>query len=319
VTSQLHRKFSDLHDALPRVPLGSGPTPVRRLDGLAGTEVWLKDDGAYGDGAWGGNKVRKLEWILGEAGRRGASTILTFGALGTNHGLATALYGREHGLRVVLALVDQPVDGHVAAQLERLETSGAVIHRTRTKARTVAALPWLLARYRRPYLLPAGGSSPVGALGYVEAALEIAGQVEAGAIPPPACVVVAMGSGGTAAGLMAGLALGGLQARVLGVVVNDSLPLDERTITRLATRTTRLLRRRGARAPFPLAPLEVTRSQLGSGYGHPTEQSRAAAALARERCGLALDPVYTAKAMAAVLELGERDGPVLFLNTHGPR
>lgn len=319
MTSELHRRFGDLGGALPRVPLGSGPTPVRRLDGLARPEVWLKDDGTFGDGAWGGNKVRKLEWILGEARRRGASTILTFGALGTNHGLATALYGREHGLRIVLALVDQPIDDHVAAQLERLEASGAVIHRTRTKARTLGALPWLLARYRRPYLLPVGGSSPVGALGYVEAGLEIAGQVEAGEIPPPACVVVPMGSGGTAAGLMAGLALGGLRTRVLGVVVNDSLPLDERRIARLATRTTRLLRRRGARADSSLAPLEVTRSQLGSGYGHPTEQSRAAAALAQERCGLVLDPVYTAKAMAAVLELDERDGPVLFLNTHGPR
>ena len=99
--------------------------------------MWLKDDGRYGDGPWGGNKVRKLEWILPDARRRGRGTILTFGALGTNHGLATALYAREHGLRVALALVDQPLDDHVRAQLERLRGSGATLHFTHDKARTI--------------------------------------------------------------------------------------------------------------------------------------------------------------------------------------
>ena len=79
--------------------LGSGPTPVRELSGLRDgpAPVWLKDDGGYGTGGWGGNKVSKLEWILADADRRGAQTIVTFGAVGTNHGLATAVYGRAHG------------------------------------------------------------------------------------------------------------------------------------------------------------------------------------------------------------------------------
>ena len=160
---------------LPHVALGEGPTPVRPLTGLR-DGLWVKDESAYGT-AWGGNKVRKLEWILPDAKRRGKRTILTFGALGTNHGLATALYAREQGLRCAIALVDQPMDDHVRAQLERLRASGATLHFTHTKARTVAAAPWLLARHRLPYVLPAGGSSPVGALGYVEGALELAEQV----------------------------------------------------------------------------------------------------------------------------------------------
>ena len=170
--------------------------------------------GAFGT-AWGGNKVRKLEWILPDAKRRGKRTILTFGALATNHGLATALYAREQGLRCAIALVDQPVDDHVRAQLERLRASGATLHFTHTKARTVAAAPWLLLRHRLPYVLPAGGSSPLGALGYVEGALELAEQVRDGALPEPTHVVCAAGSGGTAAGLLLGLRMAGLRTKVL--------------------------------------------------------------------------------------------------------
>ena len=109
-----------LHDKLPGLdlahrPLGKEPTPVRPLpSAVAGRDdVWVKDDSVFGDGAWGGNKVRKLEWILGEARRRGTRTLFTVGGIGTHWGLAAALYGREQGLRTMLGLVDQPVDDHV--------------------------------------------------------------------------------------------------------------------------------------------------------------------------------------------------------------
>jgi D-cysteine desulfhydrase len=305
--------------------LSERPTPVRELVGLG---IWAKEDGAFGAGGWGGNKVRKLEWLIPDARRRGRRSILTFGGLGTNWGLATALYGREHGLETALALVDQPIDAHVEAQLARLEASGARIHRTHTKARTVATLPWLLARNSRggrpPYLLPAGGSSPVGALGYVEAALEIAAQVEDGSLPEPACVVVPVGTGGTAAGLALGLQLAGMRTRVVGIAVNDRLRLDPPVLARLARRTAALLERRGARlGRLRLEPgmLDLTRDQVGAGYGHPTEAAaRAAARAAEDR--LALDPVYTAKAMAGLLALraeGRLGEPALFLHTDGPR
>ncbi len=328
----LHARFPALRETLPFVRLGEGPSPVRRLEGLdvGGADVWVKDEGAYG-GPWGGNKVRKLEWVLPDVRRRRRKTVLTFGALATNHGLATALYAREVGLRAALALVDQPVDDHVRAQLERLRASGATLHFTRTRARTIAAAPWLLARHASPlppYVLPAGGSSPVGALGYVETALELAAQVEAGELPEPAWAVVAVGSGGTAAGLALGLRLAGLRTGVLAVVVNDLLRLDERVLARLAGRSARLLARRGAdlgeladEAPG-LAKLVVTRDWLGVGYGQATAESEGAREIAA-RAGLDLDPVYTAKAFAGLL--GERtadrlgDGPLLFLQTHGPR
>lgn len=324
-TPYLHERYPELAETLPHLMLSERPTPVRELAGLG---VWVKEDGSFGAGGWGGNKVRKLEWLLPDARRRGRRSILTFGGLGTNWGLATALYAREQGIVTALALVDQPVDDHVRAQLARLEASGARIHRTHTKARTVAMLPWLLARNARggrlPYLLPAGGSSPVGALGYVEAAMEIAAQVESGLLPEPAHVVVAVGTGGTAAGLALGFRLAGLRSRVVGVVVNDQLRLDPPVVARLARRTATLLERRGARlGRMDVGPqmLDLTRDQIGAGYGHPTEAARAAADLAAED-GLALDPVYTAKAMAGVLALREQGhlgGPVLFVHTDGPR
>ena len=321
----LHERFPVLAETLPHLVLSERPTPVRELAGLG---IWVKEDGAFGSGGWGGNKVRKLEWLIPDARRRGRRSILTFGGLGTNWGLATALYAREQGLETVLALVDQPLDAHVRAQLTRLDASGARIYRTRTKARTVAMLPWLLARNSRrgrpPYLLPAGGSSPVGALGYVEAALEIAAQVEDGSLPEPARVVVPVGTGGTAAGLALGFQLAGLRTRVVGVVVNDQLRLDGPVVARLVRRTAKLLERRGASlGQLRLDPdmFDLTRDQLGAGYGHPTEAATRATALAAEE-QLSLDPVYTAKAMAGLLALraeGRLSDPVLFIHTDGPR
>lgn len=324
--SSLHTRFPAL--TLEHLSLGSGPTPVRRLDGvdhLGGVDLWVKDESGYGDGGWGGNKVRKLEWIVPEAQRRGVGTLFTVGGIGTHWGLACALYGREHGLRTILGLVDQPVDDHVRGQLARLEQSGAELHRYPTANRLRLAGPWLLLRGARrgrlPWYLPAGGSNPFGTLGYVDAALELAGQVSDGVIPEPATVVAPIGSGGTAAGLALGLRLAGLSARVLGVVVNDAFPLDAPVIARLANRTATLLEKHGASGLPTISPDDLdTRSDwLGTTYGDPTPASTRMVD-AGDRAGLELEPVYTGKALAAVADLAaELPGPVLWFNTHGPR
>lgn len=289
--------------------------------------MWVKHDGLYGT-LWGGNKARKLEWTLADARRRGRTTVITFGALATNHGLATALYARQHGMRTALLLVDQPRDEHVARQLERIESSGARLYATHGTARTVAALPWVILRHvdvrarKLPYLLGPGGSSPIGCIGYVEAALELARQVERGELPEPSHAVVPLGSGGTAAGLTAGLKLAGLRTRVVAVLVSDKLKLDRRVVARRARRTLALLRRRGAR-PAALGitaeDLDVEDRWLGAGYGHRTREAEEASRLLGEREGLKLEPVYTAKAMAALLALRDEGafgrGPVLYWHT----
>ncbi|MDQ2700336.1 MAG: pyridoxal-phosphate dependent enzyme [Actinomycetota bacterium] len=336
--ARLHEWNPDLRETLPHVQLGSDPTPVRPLPGLdrGVAPIWLKDDGAFGDGGWGGNKVRKLEWLIPDAKRRGRQTILTVGGLGTNWGLATALYGREQGLDVAMGLVDQPIDDHVRDQLERLKRSGATLYFTRTKPRTILSVPWLyLVRHakggRPPYTLSAGGSSPVGVLGYVEAALEIAAQVDSGELPEPGHVIVPVGTGGTVAGLLLGFSIAGLPTRVVGVIVNDQLRLNQRSVTKLARRTARLIDRRATRGgdrsrqvpDFEESNLILTRDWLGRGYGHSTPEGEAAQAESIDGANLKLDPVYTAKSMAALLRMNETgafgEKPVLFLNTNGPR
>ena len=326
MTTRLHRRFPGLD--LPHLRLGGSPTPVHRLAADAWglrVETWLKDDGAFGDGPWGGNKVRKLEWILPEARRRGARSVISVGGIGTHWGLALAEYGAAHGVETVLGLVDQPVDDHVREQLARLRASPATLLRFGTPRRLRLGAPYLVARgvrgRRLPWYLPAGGSNAHGALGYVEAALEIGDQVAAGELPEPGTVVVPVGSGGTLAGLALGLRLAGLRSRVLGVVVNDTLPLDASATARLATRAGALLRDRGAGdVPVVTAADVQTRDDwLGRCYGDPTPESVRAVRDAAER-GLTLEPVYTGKALAALRDLGPQlRGPVLWIQTHGPR
>lgn len=315
---------------LDRIRLGESPTPVRELAGLSAegaAPVWIKDDGVYGRHS--GNKARKLEWLLGNARRRGHTTIITGGAIGTNHGLAAALYGRELGMRTVLILVPQPEDGHVQAQMRRIRESGAELHHAAGTARGFALATSLMIRragpgLRLPYLILPGGSVPLGCIGYVEAGLELGRQVAAGEMPEPSHVVVTLGSGGTAAGLLLGLKLAGLRSRLVGVLVNDLTPVSARSVARLARRTQRLIRRRSVGSPPPEvemhdSDIDVETAWLGRGYGHATpDGAEAIKAFGGE--GVVLEPVYTAKAAAALLELNREGrfgaGPVLYWHTY---
>ncbi|HEX8052269.1 MAG TPA: pyridoxal-phosphate dependent enzyme [Thermoleophilaceae bacterium] len=321
--SLIHERFPPTAATLPRIPLCSLPTPVRAAPGL-GADVWVKDDARSAE-PWGGNKPRKLEWILADARARGRRTILTFGGIGTNHGLATAVYARRAGIDCVLALAEQPRDEHVERQLGRLRAAASRVYLTGTARRTALAAPLIALRHsqrrppRAPYLLAPGGSSPTGALGFVEAALELAEQVASGELPEPRSVVVALGSGGSAAGLAAGFALSGLGTRVHAVLVNDQLRLSEASVLRLAGRTLRLLRRRGADvsgARLDPGSVRVVEGFMGAGYGHATAAGDAARALGADAEGLALDPVYTGKALAALLAGAAGGGPVVFWNTN---
>ncbi len=315
---------------LERLVLGAPPTPVRALAGASArgeAQVWIKDDGLYG--RYAGNKARKREWLLGDARRRRRGTVITGGAIGTNHGLATALYARELGMRAVLVLVPQPEDDHVRSQIRKMRASGAELRFAGGKWRAfclagalVVARSW--PDLRPPYLILPGGSMPLGCIGYVEAGLELGRQVAAGEVPEPSHIVVALGSGGTAAGLLLGLRLAGLRSRLVCVLVNDLTPLSARGVARLARRTQCLIRRHSVGGPLPRiglrgSDLDLETAWLGPGYGHPTPAgAEAIAALAGD--GVVLEPVYTAKAAAALLEINRRgdfgSGPVLYWHTY---
>ncbi|MDP2675618.1 MAG: pyridoxal-phosphate dependent enzyme [Dehalococcoidia bacterium] len=327
----MFRRYPQLRSSLPIVPFGTPPSPVRRLVSLerhvGQGEIWLKNDGLFGT-IYGGNKTRKLEFILADALQRRVSTVITFGGLGSHHCLATALYARQVGLRSSVVLADQPMTEDVRENLRRLEESGARLHHAGSPARAVFLTPWLAlrcARWRRPrlpYVIRPGGSTALGSVGYVNAALELAEQVRLGDLPAPRCIFVPLGSNGTAAGLLLGLRLAGLDTRLVAVRVSDYPTVGARGVARLANGTARLLRSRGADVPAPhfrSRNLTVIDGFVGGGYGHPTPEAEAASVLLEESEGLRLDLTYTAKTVAALLALIRQhaisEGPILYWHT----
>ncbi len=326
----LERRFPELGGRLPRLPLATLPTPVHRLFALerdAGLgALWIKRDDLTGV-PYGGNKVRKLEWLLADARARGRRTVLTTGALGSNHALATTIYARASGFRVLLVLIPQPITAHVRRTLLLDQAYGAVIHAVPSIAaarrRVVRLLASGMVHGDRPYLVPTGGSSTLGTLGYVNAALELVEQVAAGGLPEPAAIVAPLGSGGTVAGLVAGLALAGSAAKVIAVRVTDLLPPSPEFLARLANRALAELGRFGlARALPTVAPDDVlVRSDwLGPGYGVVTPEAVDASRRMADTEGLKLETTYGAKALAGALALGRetrwRDRPLLFWHTY---
>ena len=310
--------------SLPWLEVAKLPTPVERVDAVsdaAGASVWCKRDDLTAL-PYGGNKVRKLEWLLGDARARGCDTIVTTGAFGSHHVLATALYGRANGFEVHAVLFPQPWNEHVEAQLRADLKASAILHPARSYAEVAARMAWIATRLRmqrrHAYLMGPGGSSPVGALGYVEAGLELARQIDEGRVPEPDAVYASAGSGGTAAGVAVGLAAAGLTTRVVAVRVTDRIAINRAVLGQLVRRTVRLLRRHEARFPDVVREamdnLVIDGTQLGAGYGAVTSEAEAARRIA-ERDGLSLDPTYTSKALAGLLadaHAGRTERPLLW-------
>jgi 1-aminocyclopropane-1-carboxylate deaminase/D-cysteine desulfhydrase-like pyridoxal-dependent ACC family enzyme len=323
--SSLVRRYRRLESVLPVARLGRFPTPVEEASGLAraiGTaSLWIKRDDLTGP-VYGGNKVRKLELVLARALRDRREWVVTTGAWGSHHVLATSVYGRRLGVRVCAVLCPQPPTSHVLENLLCTARAGAVVVPVRSPAWVAPAMV-VEALRRRAMLVPPGGSSPLGALAYAGAALELAEQVRRRECPAPERVYVALGSSGTLAGLVLGRALAPElgSTEVIGVRVTPSLHANEVTVAALATRASRLLSSLDPAAPrstFVPRDVSVIHDQYGEGYGHATREAGLALSLAADRAGLVLDPTYTAKAFAGLIaDVGRRPpaGPVLFWNT----
>ena len=324
----LFRAYPAAEERLPRVAFVRTPTPVGVLEldpELPRGRLYVKRD-EHSCPSYGGNKPRKLEFVIGDALRRGARALVTTGGLGTNHGLATTILGRGAGLKTVLVLVQQPVTEAVretlllqaaygARQVYGGNVPGAALQTLR-----VLAGSWV--RGARPVLIATGGSSPRGNLGFVSAGLELAEQVRSGELPEPERVFVPVGSGGTLAGLVLGLRLAQLRTRAVGVLVTDILPPSPARLAHAARRTLSLLRRADPSVPaLPIVPSDfpLITSELGPGYGAPTPAASEAVELA-VRAGLSLDMTYAGKCLAAIVKRARRaelgNGPILFWNTY---
>lgn len=341
----LHEVWPALERRVPAVKLGALPTPVERLvlpppHGKAGTpEIFVKRDD-LSSAVYGGNKVRTLEVLFGAARRAGATHVYATGAFGSNHAVATILHARAAGLEPGAVLFPQPVSWTAA---ENLIVSAS--HAARfVSLPHWSFLPFGMARVvarsvssgERAFVMVPGGATPLGALGYVAAAFELARQVASGALPLPERVVVGVGSTCTSAGLLAGMTLaarlgvgfvrGGKAAppRLVSVRVTPWPVTSAFRIVGLAVRAAALLAELAGQPSLrldraTLAPrLDVDGRYLGRGYGYPTERGYAAAALFAAAGGAPLDSTYSAKSAAFVVEhalRGDLDGPTLYWAT----
>jgi L-cysteate sulfo-lyase len=291
---------------LPRFVLFDGPSPLIRAPRFSaaiggGVEVWIKREDLL-PLAFGGNKLRNLEFLVGAALAEGADTLVTTGRRWSNHARLTAAAGAVAGLEVHLVLsgpvLEPPNPGILIDEL-----LGAIVHQTTSDdraeraARTESVVADLRAAGRHPYVIATGGSGAVGATGQALAAIELSGQAAIAGIRVDR-IVVPTATGGTQAGLVVGCAMAGTGTAVAGMLVAGSdaelRPGIDATVAALA-----------ASAGVTIAPhaIVLDGSQLGAGYGRPTTAAAEAARLLARTEGILVDPIYTAKALAGLVAL----------------
>jgi len=285
--------------ALDRVTL---PSPVRTLTHFEnGSALWLKDDSRIHP-IYGGNKCRKLVRLLVRASEQQAKHVITFGAAGSHHVLATSLLAQACGFSAQAFVVAQPWSVHAERVLCASVASGVDLHPSRSWKSAWRACAGFMDSATS--IVPPGGSSICGGLGYFDAALELAAQIGRGELPEPDVIVVALGTTGTAAGLLAGIRYVGLKSKLVGVsVLNAS---GQAWLTRRLANG--ILRASGMAETAKYCPFSVDTAWVGRGYGFESEAGRDALNRAAA-FGLSLDPTYTAKAFAAAWALGEGRPP----------
>lgn len=308
---------------LPRSPMAFLPTPLHPLPRLsarlAGPGLWAKRDDQAGL-ALGGNKARKLEYLLGEAIAQGADTLITTGAPQSNHARQTAAAAARAGMRCALILRGDP-PGELTGNLllDRLLGAEIVWAGTRSTSEVMSEVAdELRARGQRPYLIPLGGSNAVGAVGYVAAMGEFVEQCQAARLTFDA-IVFATSSGGTQAGLVVGARQVGYTGRIVGISVDHRAEEFKRILASIADATAERL---GLSPTFAASDFDVRDAYLGGGYGVMGEPEREAIEMAAQSEGLLVDPVYTGRALAGLIDLiraGEfkRGQNVLFWHTGG--
>lgn len=315
-------------DRFPRIAFGYYPTPLEhlpRMSDVLGRPVFLKRDDQIGP-MLGGNKARKLEYLMGDAWRRGARRVATFGGLQSNHARMTAAAARMLGMEPhLLYFARRP--RRLTGNLHLAELLGARLHfiplgggggmsieRSTQIVKLIAAV--IVGRHT---FIPVGGHSWLGCLGYARAAAEIDAQARASGLGE-CTLVCAAGTGGTLAGLMAGLALAGSPIRPLGIDIGQLWAGFRASIARVASE---ICERLGSALRFTPDSVPLIEARyVGSRYAQPTAGGQAAIAQMAQLEGVLLDPIYTGKACAGMIDLCERGElgratPLIFLHTGG--
>jgi L-cysteate sulfo-lyase len=312
----------------PSVPLCHQPTPLefmpRMSESLGGPRLWIKRDDCTGL-ATGGNKTRKLEFLIADAIEKGAAMVVTQGAVQSNHVRQTAAAACKFGLDCHALL-----ERRVPDRADDYETTGNVLFDQMfgtslefrpagldMNAEAMAVTEKLAAAGRKPYFIPGGGSNEIGALGYVSCAYELLEQIKANKLDV-GWIVLATGSAGTHAGMLAGLHAAGSTIPVMGVSVRQPEDKQIAAVHKLAVLTAAQL----TDTPLGVEKVIVDDGYVGAGYGQPTQGTLDAINLIARREGLLFDPVYSGKGLAGMIGLAgqnffESDKDVIFLHTGG--
>lgn len=286
---------------LPRARLCARPSPVELLPSFGtGGDIWIKRDDLNAPSC-GGNKVRALEFLLGTV--KPGDSVVTVGGAGSTHILSTAIHAARLGARATAMRWNHDMNpvADLVSQRIASEMPGNRVGKSAVVAMARARLRGLPANV---HYVPLGGTSPLGALGHVNAALELAAQIAGGELPIPDQLVLPLGSGGTAAGLMLGLAIAGIDVTVVGARVGPRLFVNRRRVLRLVRQIARLIERlTGERLP-PVDPsrLRVAQHVYGGAYGRPLAAATEASEILEASTGIQLDGTYSAKAFAAALD-----------------
>lgn len=304
--------------ARPFLPIAELPTPVLPMPALeAAGRVWVKRDDVVSS-LYGGNKVRRWEWLLAEARAQGRSELLTIGGPGSTQLTSLAAHGQAHGFEVHGVIFEQPPSAFVDEALREDAHYRATLHFSGGYARTVLDAVRFLAQHPRAYVIAPGASGPLATLSYVDAMLELGAQVKARLLPRPDRVVVPCGSGGTAVGLALGAALlGWRETTIEAVRITDLYLSNPLTLGAVARACGALLRREGYRGPRLTTRIAMNHRFIGPGYGAGTPAAERGAALFERAFGLPGEVTYSGKGLAALEQvvLAHPRETILYWNT----
>lgn len=325
----LFRAYPALKKNLPYVALAQLPTPIDRLPedlapGFGENQAFIKRDDVSGE--YGGNKVRKLEFLLGDAKVKGAKTTLTYGADGSNHAVATAVYAKRLGMKSISLLFDQPNAAYVRHNLLKSLAYGVEIHHYPTLQEQQEAGPVQKKLHLEqdgvePYEVPVGGSCALGDVGFVNAAFELYEQVQGGRMPEPDYIYVPSGTMGTGIGLTIGIKALGMKTKVVSVRVNNATRVNDEAMLEQIEACYQCIKQADPSFPdlkFTLEDVCIDSNYFGEAYAKFTPEGYNAIQTLHRHTGILLDGTYSGKAFAAFLHDMEKvhKGKVcLFWNT----